>query len=98
MMPDDQHPNSIVAYEAKQNRIRETAQECAAYVMLNHGILEGVVANSRNGCIGFGSQLIAEAGALVVVVIDSAIEIGRREWMIFDIHSRSPPVRRKNSA
>ncbi len=48
--------------------------------------------------IHLGPKLLTKASTLLVVVHDSVMEIGYGERVIFNSHSETPAVRRKNSA
>lgn len=98
VMADDQYADRFFVYEAKQNRVWKAVHETPANTMLNNDILGGICTNVRDGRIHLGSKLLTETTPLLVVVRDGIIEIGYGERVILNLHSESPPVRRKNSA
>jgi len=98
VMADDQHADCVFANDAKQDSVWETVHETTAHTALDNGVLGWTCANSFDGCIDLGPKLVTEPSALLVVVHDGVIELGYGERMILNLHSETPPVRRKNSA
>lgn len=98
MVAEDQHADQVIAYDAEQNGVGETMHETTPYSIRDNCELRWTCVNLFNRRMNFNAEVIAEPGALLVVVHDGVIEVGYGVRVKLKPHSRLPPVRCRNSA